>query len=31
MDLSSLLYDHRLEDAHQNSSDILQSAVFTEQ
>ncbi|KAJ3683034.1 hypothetical protein LUZ60_013261 [Juncus effusus] len=30
VDLSSLLYDHRLEDAHQNSSDILQSAVFTE-
>ncbi|XP_072983753.1 uncharacterized protein [Typha latifolia] len=31
VDLSSLLYDHRLEDAHQNSSDILQSTVFTQQ
>lgn len=30
VDLSSLLYDHRLEDAHQNSTDILQSAVFTQ-
>ncbi|KAJ4753692.1 transmembrane protein [Rhynchospora pubera] len=30
VDLSSLLYDHRLGDAHQNSSDILQSAVFNE-
>lgn len=31
MDLSSLLYDHRLVDASQNSSDILQSTIFTEQ
>lgn len=31
VDLSSLLYDHRLEDAHKNSSEILQSTVFTQQ
>lgn len=31
VDLSSLLYDHRLEDAYQNSTDILQSTVFTQQ
>ncbi|KAK5794611.1 uncharacterized protein LOC108489586 isoform X2 [Gossypium arboreum] len=31
VDLSSLLYDHRLQDAHLNSSDILQSTMFTQQ
>uniref|UniRef100_A0A0D3FHN5 DUF7906 domain-containing protein n=1 Tax=Oryza barthii TaxID=65489 RepID=A0A0D3FHN5_9ORYZ len=31
VDLSSLLYDHRLVDAYQNSSDILQSTIFTQQ
>ncbi|KAK1592577.1 hypothetical protein Q3G72_027299 [Acer saccharum] len=31
VDLSSLLYDHRLQDAHLNSSEILQSAMFTQQ
>ncbi|KAL3829322.1 hypothetical protein ACJIZ3_018124 [Penstemon smallii] len=31
VDLSSLLYDHRLQDAHLNSSDILQSSIFTQQ
>ncbi|KAK9136671.1 hypothetical protein Sjap_007265 [Stephania japonica] len=31
VDLSALLYDHRLEDAHLNSSEILQSAIFTQQ
>ncbi|KAK8671221.1 hypothetical protein V6N13_037822 [Hibiscus sabdariffa] len=31
VDLSSLLYDHRLQDAHLNSSDILQSTLFTQQ
>ncbi|XP_017975595.1 PREDICTED: uncharacterized protein LOC18603670 isoform X1 [Theobroma cacao] len=31
VDLSSLLYDHRLRDAHLNSSDILQSTMFTQQ
>ncbi|KAF3779477.1 hypothetical protein EJ110_NYTH41317 [Nymphaea thermarum] len=31
VDLSSLLYDHRLEDAHLNSSDIFQSTIFTQQ
>ncbi|XP_037430615.1 uncharacterized protein LOC119296316 [Triticum dicoccoides] len=31
VDLSSLLYDHRLVDASQNSTDILQSTIFTEQ
>ncbi|XP_047317007.1 uncharacterized protein LOC124920547 [Impatiens glandulifera] len=30
VDLSSLLYDHRLQNAHLNSSEILQSAIFTE-
>ncbi|KAF3456370.1 hypothetical protein FNV43_RR01020 [Rhamnella rubrinervis] len=29
VDLSSLLYDHRLQDAHLNSSEILQSSLFT--
>lgn len=29
VDLSSLLYDHRLQDAHLNSSDIVQSTMFT--
>lgn len=31
VDLSSLLYDHRLQEAHMNSSDIFQSAMFTQQ
>lgn len=31
VDLSSLLYDHRLKDAHMNSSEILQSSMFTQQ
>lgn len=31
MDLSSLLYDHRLQDANMNSSEILQSSMFTQQ
>ncbi|KAJ0034994.1 hypothetical protein Pint_24324 [Pistacia integerrima] len=31
VDLSSLLYDHRLHEAHLNSSEILQSSMFTEQ
>ncbi|XP_059632745.1 uncharacterized protein LOC132275300 [Cornus florida] len=31
VDLSSLLYDHQLQDAHLNSSEILQSTVFTQQ
>ncbi|XP_050218417.1 uncharacterized protein LOC126669117 [Mercurialis annua] len=31
VDLSSLLYDHRLQDAHMNSSEILQSSMFTQQ
>ncbi|KAI9194736.1 hypothetical protein LWI28_008809 [Acer negundo] len=31
VDLSSLLYDHRLQDAHLNSSEILQSTMFTQQ
>ncbi|KAJ4825238.1 hypothetical protein Tsubulata_039371 [Turnera subulata] len=31
VDLSSLLYDHRLQDAHLNSSEILQSSIFTHQ
>lgn len=31
VDLSSLLYDHRLQDAHMNSSEILQSSIFTQQ
>ncbi|KAK3188293.1 hypothetical protein Dsin_027854 [Dipteronia sinensis] len=31
VDLSSLLYDHRLQDAHLNSSEILQSTMFIQQ
>ncbi|XP_024030238.1 uncharacterized protein LOC21392607 isoform X2 [Morus notabilis] len=31
VDLSSLLYDHRLQDAHLNSSEIFQSSLFTQQ
>ncbi|XP_058077927.1 uncharacterized protein LOC131226190 [Magnolia sinica] len=31
VDLSSLLYDHRLDVAHLNSSEILQSTIFTQQ
>ncbi|KAL6901970.1 hypothetical protein ACP4OV_004846 [Aristida adscensionis] len=31
VDLSSLLYDHRLVDASKNSSEILQSTIFTQQ
>ncbi|XP_027115880.2 uncharacterized protein [Coffea arabica] len=31
VDLSSLLYDHRLQDAHLNSTQIFQSSIFTEQ
>ncbi|PSR92497.1 capsid protein [Actinidia chinensis var. chinensis] len=31
VDLSSLLYDHRLQDAHLNSTEILQSSIFTQQ
>ncbi|XP_010524587.1 PREDICTED: uncharacterized protein LOC104802608 [Tarenaya hassleriana] len=31
VDLSSLLYDHRLYDAHVNSSEILQTTMFTQQ
>eukprot|EP01018_Ginkgo_biloba_P009444 Gb_32615 [translate_table: standard] len=31
VDLSSLLYDHRLEDAHHNSSEIFQNTIFTQQ
>ncbi|KAI9070511.1 hypothetical protein K1719_036769 [Acacia pycnantha] len=31
VDMSSLLYDHRLQDAFLNSADILQSAIFTQQ
>lgn len=31
VDLSSLLYDHRLQDAHFNSSEILQTSIFTQQ
>nr|CAB3496129.1 unnamed protein product [Digitaria exilis] len=31
VDLSSLLYDHRLADAYKNSTDILQSTIFTQQ
>lgn len=31
VDLSSLLYDHRLQDAHLNSSEILQSTIYTQQ
>ncbi|KAH9290356.1 hypothetical protein KI387_034473, partial [Taxus chinensis] len=29
--LSSLLYDHRLEDAHRNSSELFQNTVYTEE
>ncbi|KAK4767501.1 hypothetical protein SAY86_015251 [Trapa natans] len=31
VDLSSMLYDHRLQDAHLNSSEIFQSSIFTHQ
>ncbi|KAG9153135.1 hypothetical protein Leryth_012386 [Lithospermum erythrorhizon] len=31
VDLSSLLYDHRLQEAHLNSSEIFQSSIFTQQ
>lgn len=31
VDLSSLLYDHRLQDANVNSTEILQSSIFTQQ
>nr|GLL48469.1 uncharacterized protein LOC109170570 [Ipomoea trifida] len=31
VDLSALLYDHRLQDAHMNSSEIFQSSIFTQQ
>lgn len=31
VDLSSLLYDHQLQDANFNSSEILQSSMFTQQ
>ncbi|XAR56982.1 hypothetical protein NMG60_11024971 [Bertholletia excelsa] len=31
VDLSSLLYDHRLQDANLNSTDILQNSIFTQQ
>ncbi|KAM5568717.1 hypothetical protein ABKV19_016314 [Rosa sericea] len=31
VDLSSSLYGHRLQDAHFNSSEILQSSIFTQQ
>ncbi|XP_021774281.1 uncharacterized protein LOC110738217 isoform X1 [Chenopodium quinoa] len=31
VDLSSLLYDHRLQEAHFNSTEILQSSMFTQQ
>ncbi|KAI3743646.1 hypothetical protein L1987_61357 [Smallanthus sonchifolius] len=31
VDLSSLLYDHRLQDAYMNSSDILESSILTQQ
>lgn len=31
VDLSSLLYDHRLLEAHFNSTEILQSSMFTQQ
>lgn len=30
VDLSALLYDHRLEDAHLNSTEIFQSSIFTQ-
>ncbi|RAL47429.1 hypothetical protein DM860_013394 [Cuscuta australis] len=31
VDLSSLLYDHRLQEADTNSSEIFQSSIFTQQ
>ncbi|KAK9068345.1 hypothetical protein SSX86_012456 [Deinandra increscens subsp. villosa] len=31
VDLSSLLYDHRLQDAYINSSDILETSILTQQ
>lgn len=31
VDLSSLLYDHRLEEAHLNSTQIFQTSIFTQQ
>ncbi|KAL8130179.1 hypothetical protein V2J09_019334 [Rumex salicifolius] len=31
VDLSSLLYDHRLQEANYNSTEILQSTIFTQQ
>ncbi|KAL3505618.1 hypothetical protein ACH5RR_031000 [Cinchona calisaya] len=31
VDLSSLLYDHRLQDANLNSTQIFQSSIFTQQ
>ncbi|KAF5819150.1 hypothetical protein HanXRQr2_Chr02g0074391 [Helianthus annuus] len=31
VDLSSLLYDHRLQDANANSTEILQSSILTQQ
>ncbi|MFS7911319.1 hypothetical protein Hanom_Chr02g00116731 [Helianthus anomalus] len=31
VDLSSLLYDHRLQDAYMNSSDILETSILTQQ
>ncbi|CAH1442341.1 unnamed protein product [Lactuca virosa] len=31
VDLSSLLYDHRLHDAYMNSTDILENSIFTQQ
>ncbi|XP_051127372.1 uncharacterized protein LOC127248866 [Andrographis paniculata] len=31
VDLSALLYDHRLQEAYLNSSDIFQSSIFTHQ
>ncbi|PKU59342.1 uncharacterized protein LOC110102055 isoform X1 [Dendrobium catenatum] len=30
VDLSALLYDHRFEDAYQNSTDIFQSTIYTD-
>ncbi|KAF5784545.1 hypothetical protein HanXRQr2_Chr11g0520691 [Helianthus annuus] len=31
VDLSSLLYDHRLQEAYMNSSDILETSILTQQ
>jgi len=31
VDLSALLYDHRLEDAHLNTTEIFQSSIYTQQ